>query len=62
MVSKGPMQRVVQYVSVARHLGCMSLWCLPMEPNRKYMSRLIHVSELVVCWSSQCRLDRLNSW
>jgi hypothetical protein len=32
-------QRVVPYVSIARHLGCMSLWCLPMVPNRKYMSR-----------------------
>ena len=28
MVSKGPMQRVVPYVSVARHLACTSLWCL----------------------------------
>jgi hypothetical protein len=31
MDSKGLTQRVVKYVSIARHLGCMSLRCLPME-------------------------------
>jgi hypothetical protein len=35
MVSKGPMQRVVPYVSIVRHLGCMSLWCLPANGTKQ---------------------------
>jgi hypothetical protein len=57
MVSKGPMQRVVPYVSVARHLGFMSSWCLPMEQNRKYMSRLICVTEFIHANEFICLLE-----
>jgi hypothetical protein len=49
MVSNGPMQRVVPYVFVVRHLGCTSLWCLPANGTKQKIdvyTNLICVTKL----------------